>query len=443
MNSVLLELTIILALLLANGVFSMAEIAVVSARKARLRQLADTGDARAGLALRLAESPNTFLATVQVGITLVGVVAAAFSGASISAKLAEPLRGIAWLSPYADQAAFALVVVVLTYFTLVIGELVPKRIGLGNPEGVAGLLAGPMHLLSRAGAPVVGLLSRSTDAMLALFRVKPEPEVKVTEDEVRLLVKEGMRAGVFHPHEPAMVESVMAFDRMPVRDLMTPRSKIIWINAADAHEAVWQRIVVSAHSVFPVYEGRRDNVLGMVTVKAIYANLAAGVPVSVRDLATPALIVPASLSATALLEKFKSTGKFVALVTDEFGAICGLVSLHDVMEAIVGDLPSASDRLKPRAVRRDDGSWIVDGMLAAADFERTVPGFPLHAGAERDYETFAGFVVKHLGHVPAEGESFVHHGYRVEIIDLDGHRVDKVLLLAPRPRAEPAPDSAP
>jgi putative hemolysin len=373
---------------------------------------------------------------VQIGITLVGVVAAAFSGASLSGPLAAWLKGVAWLAPYADQAAFALVVLVLTYFTLVIGELVPKRVGLGDPEGVARVLAGPMHRLSRLGAPLVSLLGVSTDALLKIFRVKPEAEVKVTEDEVRLLVKEGMRAGVFHPEEPAMIESVMAFDRLPVRELMTPRAKIIWINAADAHETVWQRIVVSAHSVFPVYEGRRDNVVGLVTVKAIYANLAAGVPVNVRDLATPALVVPESLSATALLEKFKSTGKHVALASDEFGAISGLISLHDIMEAIVGDLPSPSDRLKPQAVRRPDGSWLVDGMIAAEDFEAAVADFPLHRGAERDYQTFAGFIVKHLGHVPAECESFHHHGYRVEVIDLDGHRVDKVILYPAKPKPE-------
>ncbi|MBL9189789.1 MAG: HlyC/CorC family transporter [Opitutaceae bacterium] len=429
MNSVLLEVSIIFALLLANGVFSMAEIAIVSARKAKLRALADGGDASARLALDLAESPNTFLATVQIGITLIGVVAAAFSGASLAAPLAAQLREIAWCAPYADEVAFAIVVLILTYFTLVIGELAPKRVGLANPEGVARVLAGPMHRFSRLGAPLVSLLGTSTDALLKLIRIKPEPEVKVTEDEVRLLVREGMRVGVFHPQEPAMVESVMAFDRMPIRDLMTPRSKIIWINASDAHETVWQRIVVSAHSVFPVYEGRRDNVIGLVTVKAIYANLAAGAPVNVRDLATPALVLPDSLSATALLEKFKATGKHVALASDEHGAISGLISLHDIMEAIVGDLPSPSDRLKPKAVRRDDGSWLVDGRLDAAEFESTVTDFPLHQGPARDYQTFAGFVVKHLGHVPAEGESFIHHGYRVEVIDIDGHRVDKVLLV--------------
>jgi len=429
MSSILFELSIIFALLVANGIFSMAEIAIVSSRKAKLRQLADAGDTRARLALQLAESPNTFLATVQVGITLVGVVAATFSGASLSAPLAGMIREIPWLAPHADEAAFVLVVLVLTYFTLVIGELVPKRIGLGNPEGVARVLAGPMHRLSLIGTPLVSLLGRSTDALLALFRIKPEPEIKVTEDEVRLLVREGMRVGVLHPQEPAMIEGVMSFDRLPVRDLMTPRAKIIWINVTDTHETIWHRIVVSAHSTFPVYEGTRDNVLGLVTVKSIYANLAAGTVINVRDLTTPALIVPASQPATALLEKFKQTGKHVALVTDEFGGIAGLVSLHDILETIVGEMPALGDRHKPKALRRDDGSWLVDGMLDAGDFERTVADFPLHPAHQRDYETFAGFIVKHLGHVPAEGESFRHAGYLVEVIDLDGHRVDKVALI--------------
>lgn len=435
MNSTSLEILAIFALLFANGVFAMAELAVVSARKSRLRQMAEGGDARARRALELAESPNTFLATVQIGITLVGVIAAAFSGATLSEKLAAVFRDMGWFATYEDKIAFGLVVVVLTYFTLVIGELVPKRLGLANPEGMARLVAGPMHGLSRLCAPLVHLLSRSTEALLAVFRLKPEAEATITEEDVRLLVREGMRAGALHAHEPAMIEGVMSFDRLPVRDVMTPRAKIIWINAHDTHETIWHRIVVSAHTTFPVYEGRRDNVLGLVTVKSIYANLAAGVPVNVRDLVTPALVVPESLSVSALLEKFKSTGKHVALVTDEFGAIAGLVSLHDIMEAVVGELPTPQDRLRPRAIRRDDGSWLVDGLLEIDAFGASVADFSLPAAAHRDYQTFGGFIVKHLGHVPAEGEIFRHGCYNVEIIDMDGLRVDKVLLL-------PAKDSA-
>jgi len=429
MSSIALELGVIFLLLLANGLFSMTEIAIVSARKPRLRRMAESGDQRAQAALDLAESPNRFLSTVQVGITLVGVVAAAFSGATLSAKLAEPLKQIGWLTAYADKAAFVLVVGVLTYFTLVIGELMPKRLGLANPEGIARLMAGPMTKLSVLASPMVALLGWSTDALLKLFRVKTEPEMTVSEEEIQLMVREGTRAGVFLPHEPAMVEGVLALDRVSMRELMTPRAKIIWINAADSHDAIWHKIVVSGHTVFPVYEGQRDNVIGFVTVKAIYANLAAGIPPRVRDLMTPAMVVPASLTASMLLEKFKQTGRHVALVADEFGGIIGLVSLHDIMEAIIGELPSTDERLKPTAKRRDDGSWLVDGMLDAEEFERLVPQFKLHPRPERDYQTFAGFVMKHLGHVPHEGESFQHQGYCVEVIDMDGHRVDKVLLL--------------
>jgi putative hemolysin len=432
MDSLLLELVIIFFLLLANGALSMAEIAVVSSRKSRLRQLAEQGDAGARRALALADNPNTFLATVQVGITLVGVLAAAFGGASLADRLTGPLGSLPWLAPYAEEVAFGAVVLVLTYFTLVIGELVPKRIGLANPEGMARRVAGPMRGLSVLCGPLVVLLSRSTDALLAVLGIKPAKEATVTEEDVRLIVREGLRAGVLHAQEPAMIEGVMSFDRRPVRDLMTPRAKIIWINAHDSHEVIWHRIVVSAHSTFPVYEDRRDNVIGLVTVKAIYANLAAGVPINVRDLATPALFVPETLPVNLLLEKFKSTGRHVALATNEFGAVTGLISLHDLLEAIVGDLPSPEDRLKPKALRREDGSWLVDGMLEVETFLAQVPDFPLHAPAERDYETVGGFIIKQLGHVPVEGESFRHHGFDVEIIDMDGLRVDKVLLLPVR-----------
>jgi putative hemolysin len=437
MTQILFESVLILLLLVANGVFAMTEIAVVSARKARLKKLSDEGDTRAKRALELAESPNRFLSTVQVGITLVGIFAGAFGGATIAEKLAVALKEVEFLSPYANALSFGIVVVAITYFSLVIGELVPKRLALGNPEGISMAMAGPMHRLSVIAGPVVNVLSISTEALLKIFRLKPVQEVTVSEEEVKMLVKEGLRAGVFLPTESAMVEGVLALDRVPVSDLITPRAKIIWINVHDPHETIWHKIVVSGHTTFPVYEGNRDHVVGVVSVKSIYANLAAGTAVNVKDLMTPALVVPASQSASALLEKFKQTGKHVALVTDEFGGIIGLVSLHDIMEAIIGELPSPDERAKPRAVRRDDGSWLVDGMLNAHEFERIVPSFKLHPKEERDYQTFAGFIVKHLGHVPHEGEIFPLHGYQVEIIDMDGHRVDKVLLMPLKPSELP------
>ena len=437
MTQIVLELSLIFVLLLANGMFSVAEIAIVAARKARLRQLADGGDSHARIALEVAGSPNAFLATVQIGITLISVSTASFAEATMATRLAGPMKQIAWLAPYSDKVSSAVVVIVLTYFTLVIGELVPKRLGLSNPEGIARTLAGPMRKLSAIASPLVALLSSSTEALLKLLRFKQGQQATVTDEEVKLLVKEGMRAGLFHPSEPAMVEGVMALDQIPVRDLMTPRAKIIWISVRDPHEAIWHKVVVSGHTTFPVYERDRDDLVGVVSVKAIYANLAAGTAVNMKDLTTPALVVPASQSASSLVEKFKQTGKHVALVADEFGSITGLVSLHDIMEAIIGELPSPDERAKPRAIRRDDGSWLVDGMLSVEEFERQLTDFKLHPQTERDYQTFAGFIVKHLGHVPREGETFQLHGYHVEVIDLDGQRVDKLLLMPLTPSGKP------
>jgi len=434
MNTILFEAGIILLLLLANGVFSMTEIAVISARKSRLRERAEGGDRRARAALELAENPNRFLATVQVGITLVGVLAAAFGGAKVAAELAKVLGRMRWLESMAEPLSFVVVVAAITLATLVIGELVPKRLGLANPEGIAALLAGPMNALSKLTSPLISLLGWCTDAILRVLRVRPAPAITVSEDEVRLLVREGMRAGVFHPSEPAMVDGVLGLDRLPVRELMTPRAKIIWINVNESHEAVWHKIVVSGHTTFPVYEGNRDRAVGMVTVKAIYAHLAAGLPVRMKDLMTAPLVVPASQPAATLLDTFKRTGKHLALVADEFGGIVGMVSLHDIMEAIIGEFPSQDERLQPRAQRRDDGSWLVDAAIELEVFARALPGFRLPPPAQREYRTFAGFVFQQLGHVPTEGESFRWQEYLVEVIDMDGHRVDKVLLL-PQPPA--------
>jgi putative hemolysin len=436
MTHIGIEAGIIFLLLMINGLFAMAEIALVSARKGRLKHLADAGETRATLALELAESPNRFLATVQVGITLVGIGAGAFGGATVAERLAEALRGVPVLAPYARALGFAVVVVGITYLWLVLGELAPKRLALGNPEGIAMRVARLMNALSRLAFPVVNFLGWSTDALLRLLGIKPAEEAKVSEEEVKLLVREGMRAGIFLPHESIMVEGVLALDRIAVRQLMTPRAKIIWVHLHDTHEAIWHKIVVSGHTTFPVYEGQRDHVVGVISVKDIYANLAAGIEVKVKDLMTPPLVVPESQTASTLLEKFKKSRRHVALVADEFGLVVGLVSMHDIMEAIIGEFPSPDERLKPSAKRRDDGSWLVDGMLEVEEFEREIPDFKLPLPTERDYQTFAGFIVSHLGHLPHEGESFQLHGYHVEVIDMDGHRVDKVLLMPLRSAGE-------
>ncbi|HYG24397.1 MAG TPA: hemolysin family protein [Verrucomicrobiae bacterium] len=432
MSQIALEIAIIFLLLLANGVFAMAEIAVVSARKTRLRRLAEQGHDNARIALELAESPNRFLSTVQIGITLVGIFAGAVGGATLASKLAVPIGQISFLASHADKFAFGIVVAVLTYFSLVLGELVPKRLGLSNPENIAMLVARPMNWVARVAGPVVNFLSFSTEGLLRLIGFKPEKEVTVSEEEVRVMMQEGVRAGAFNKVESHIVHSALELDKLPVREIMTPRPKVIWLNQNDDHEQVWHKIVVSGHSHFPVYEGNRDRTVGVVAVKAIYANLAAGAGVNLKDLMTPPLIVPETQTVLQLVETFKQAGKHIALVTDEFGSMAGLVTLIDVMEAIVGEFPSQGERAKPEAKRRDDGSWLIDAMIDLEAVEKALPGFKFGLDAYTEYQTLAGFVVKTFGRVPREGETFESQGYVFEVLDMDRHRVDKVLVMPKR-----------
>jgi putative hemolysin len=424
----IVEVVVILLLLGANGVFAMTEIAVVSARKARLRQLAATGDLRARAALELAEFPNRFLATVQIGITLVGVLAGAFGGATLAEEIAAGLQKVPSLAAYGEAIGVGVVVVGITFCSLILGELVPKRIGLNNPERVARLMAGPMNRLSWLASPLVRVLGAATELVLRLIRLKKPVDPPVTEEEVKLLIQEGVQAGVFGRHEPEMVEGVLALDRLTVRDIMAPRAKIIWINQADPHEAIWHKIVVSGHSYFPVYATSRDQVTGVISLKAIYAHLAAGIPVKVADLVVPATLVPAGQTVASLLDLFKRTGRHVALVTDEAGGVIGLVTLIDVMEAIVGEFPSPSERLKPEARQRADGSWLADGNLPLEHLAPLLPALHFPSAEKRDYATLGEFVVVRLGKTLKEGEAFDEQGFRIEALDLDGARVDKVLI---------------
>jgi putative hemolysin len=429
MTQMILEIGIVLLLLAANGVFAMTEMAIVAARKARLRQWALAGNGRAQAALELADSPNRFLSTVQIGITLVGILAGAFGGATIAGEIAAALSEVPVIGPYGEAVGLGIVVLAISYVSLVLGELVPKRIGLSNPEGISMAVAKPMQALSAFASPVIKFLGFSTDSLLRVLGVRPQAEAVVTEDEVKVLMQEGLRAGAFQKVESEIVESVLNLDQLPVQEIMTPRPKVIWLNRDDPHEAIWHKIVVSGHSFFPVYEGNRDNVVGVVSVKAIYANLAAGLGVKLKDLMVPPLLVPATQKVLQLVETFKKSGKHLALVADEFGSIVGLVTLNDVMEAIVGDFPSQNERAKPAVTRRPDGSLLIDAMIEIEKVEEALPGFSTDDSAARDYQTLAGFLVKQFGRLPKEGETLERQGYVFEILDMDRHRVDKVLVV--------------
>jgi putative hemolysin len=323
MSPFVLEAGVVLVLIFANGLFATAEMAFVASRKSRLKRMAEQGTAGAQVALELAENPTRFLSTVQVGITLIGILAGAYSGARLAGPVATELSRLEWLAPYAGALSLAVVVSVITILSLVLGELVPKRLALSNPEGFYLRLAGSMQRLSRLAGPVVGLIGGATDWFLSLLGVPKAAEEGVTEEEVRMLIRQGQHAGVFEQTEVELVEGAMRLDQERVADLMTPQSRIVWLNMADADEVNWRKIVASNHTYFPVCEGQRDNVRGMVSVKAMWANLAAGLPARLKDLLTLPLIVPETLSAVRLLETFKHSGKHLALVSDEFGNIQG------------------------------------------------------------------------------------------------------------------------
>ena len=428
LTSIAFEVGIIFFLMLANGLFAMTEMAVVSSRKTRLKALAERGDKKARLALALAEAPDRFLPTVQIGITLVGLLTGAFGGITIAEQIAARLKNYAPIADYAEAIGVAIVVTCLTFLSLVIGELVPKRLALANPEGIARLLAPPMDFLSRLARPVVRLLSASTDFLLWLLRAKARPPAPVSEEEVKMLVQEGSDAGVFHHAEPRMVDSVLSLDQLPAHQIMTPCEKITFLNLDDPHEAVWHKVVVSGHSNFPLYSGERDNIVGVVSVKSIYANLAAGIPVRLADLATKPLVLDSGRPVTQVLEKFKRTGQHVALLRSTNGNIVGLLTLVDVLEAIVGEIPSLEDRLKPRARPRPDGSWLVDALYDIDRLETLLGHAEFDAKDLQGCVTLGDLVAMRLGRVPREGDTFDSSHWRFEIIDMDRQRIDKVLI---------------
>jgi len=432
MNSMGIELLVIGLLLLANGLFAMAEIAVISSRKARLKKLADDGSVRARAALALAESPTRFLSVVQVGMTLCSIVAGVVGGAALSDRFAAWLERVEpAFAAYSHAAAFVLVAGGITFVTLLVGELVPKRIALSSPERIAMLLAGPMQALAWLARPAVWMLTAVTDAVVKALGLAQRKEAPITDEELSILIEQGLHAGTFNKAEKEMVEGVLGLDQLPVTALMTPRPKIIFLNLDDPEETNWRKIVASGHSHFPVYQGGRDQVVGMVAVKALWAHSAIGVPTNLKNLLVPPLIVPETMHAMQLLEQCKKTGKHVALVADEFGSIQGLVTLIDVFETIVGDIPAQDRRVQPEVRQREDGSWLLDATVSTGALKALLALQALPGENEADFQTLAGFVVTQFGRIPAAGDRFDFAGWRFEVVDMDRHRVDKVLVSRP------------
>ena len=436
MSDPFIELSVLLLLVIANGLFAMAEMALVSARKPRLQQLANDGDERARLAVALIEAPTRFLSTVQFGVTLSGIAAGAYGGAAVSFHFNLWLLAyVPALAEYAKFISFGLVVLGIAFFTIVLGELVPKRLAMANPEKYALALARPMAAVARLASPFVWLLSVCTEAGARLLGARVSKRAPITNEEVASLIEQGLHTGDFRKAEKDMVEGVLSLDQLAVTALMTPRPKMVWLNLDDPDETNWRKILASGHSQFPVYQKHRDNVLGMVHIKALWAHAAFGLPMSLKNLLTPAITVPEGAFATAVLEQFKKSGKHVALVVDEFGSIQGLVTLIDVLEAIVGDLPDPMRRAQPEAKRREDGSWLIDATLSADEIKELLKLRDLPGEAEADFQTLGGFMVTQLGRIPAAGDYFDWAGWRFEVMDMDRNRVDKVLVARTPPPA--------
>jgi putative hemolysin len=419
----MLEIFIILGLILLNGVFSMAEIALVSSRKARLESQAIKGDKRARHALELAERPDTFLSTVQIGITLIGILTGIFSGETLKTELVEHLNQFEWLHPYVNGTATAIIVVVITYFTLVLGELVPKRIGLSNPETIAKLFARPMSILSKITYPFVWLLSKSTHLTVKLFNIQPKDN-QVTEEEIKAIISEGTEQGTIEEAEQEIIERVFHLGDRNITSLMTHRNDIVWFDLLKDEEKIKEKVIGEPHSVYPVCDVNIDNIKGVVAIKDLYVHENTTL---LKEIMQPALFVPENNSAYQVLERFKETKVHCCFVVDEYGSLLGMITLNDILEAIVGEIPQV-DVSDYEIIERPDGSYFVDGQIPFYDFLSAFEKTEWMHEGEHDFDTLAGFILHQLERIPRTGDTLEWRGFTFEIADMDSHRIDKILV---------------
>ncbi len=425
-----LEIAVVVVLILLNGLLAMAELAVVSARRSRLQGLAKRGHRGAEGVLKLREDPTGFLSTVQAGITLIGVLAGAFSGSTLAEHLGEWLETLPGLARSGHSIALGVVVLGITYFSLVLGELVPKRVALHAPERIAARLAGFMRGLAIAAAPAVWVLRGSTEAALRVLGLGRGRDPTVTEDDVRMLLAEGARLGVFVPKEREMIEGVLRLADRTVRVIMTPRPEVAWLEEHATPADIAATLAERRLSRFPVCRESIDHPLGIVHMKDLVRVALAGEPLSLASVTVAPLVVLEGTPVMRLLDSFRRERVHMAIVVDEYGATEGVVTLADILEALAGDLPELGEALEVGLVRREDGSWLVDGSVAVDEFEDLVGSTGLRGS--RSYDTVAGYVLFRLGRLPEVGESFTDRHGRFEILDMDGRRIDK-LVFTPLP----------
>lgn len=417
------DILIIFLLILINGIFSMAEIALVSSRKPRLEAQANKGDAKAKAALALATNPNTFLSTVQVGITLIGILTGIFSGENLKSPLIAFFNRFTWAQGYSNAIATAIIVLVITYFSLVIGELVPKRIGLAKPEAIAKSFAKPMSWLSRLTFPFIWLLTTSTNLIVKLFNLKSKDN-QVTEEEIKAMISEGSEHGAIEEEEKDIIERVFHLGDRNITSLMTHRTEIVWFDMEDTVDTITEQKDQINHSTYPVCNKTVDDIKGIIYIKDL---LKASGDTILKDLVKPALFVPENNSAYQVLEKIKQTKIHTCFIVNEYGTLEGMLTLNDILEAIVGDVPQSGQE-EYEIVERADGSYLVDAQITFYDFLSRFEKTQWMNEGDNEFDTIAGFVLHELKRIPKTGDHFAWKGFEFEIIDMDGQRIDKLLV---------------
>jgi putative hemolysin len=424
-------LAIVLLLIVLNGLLAMSELAIVSARTSRLQQRADAGSKGARTAIELAEDPNKFLSSVQIGITLIGIINGAFGGATLSRPFADLLAKIPVLEPYASTVSSATVILTITYLSLIIGELVPKQLALQRAETAAALVAPPMKTIATISAPVVWFLSISSDFVLKVLRAEHSDEPGVTEEEVKLLLMQATDAGVFERAEQEMIAGVFHLGDRNVGELMTPRHAMSFLDISEPESVNIERMASSHFEMYPVCDGTTDNVVGVVSARDLWHNQILGKSTALRDVMQPALFVPEISPVLSILQQMRESDTSMAVVIDEYGGVEGLLTLTDVLEDLVDDVGAVNGEDVEGATRREDGTWLVDGLFPAHDVRELFNISHLEGEELGHFETIGGFIMNQLGHIPVAGEQVTAEGHRIEVVDMDGHRIDKVLIIPP------------
>lgn len=425
---VFMDMLIILLLIVLNGLFAMAEIAIVSSRKIKLQHMANNGDTNAKKALDLAKNPNRFLSTVQIGITFVGIFAGAFGAKTLAQPLAGFIGQMPFIAAFNEAIAIVLVVTLITYLSLVIGELVPKRIALTNPEKIAAMISYPIQAISTVSKPFVDVLSVSTDWILRVLGVKTVVEMPVTEEEVKMLIREGARVGIFNLAERDIVERTFRLADQRVVTLMTPRNDMFWIDVDGSIDQLRKKLAKSSFSYLPVSHKKLDTVVGVVRTKELLRRYLETGSFDVRSLMHKPIFLPESMNALKVLELFKKTGIHVAIVVDEYGHISGIISITDILESIVGDIPTLDEVEDLAITKRNDGSFLVDGLTPIDEFKEYFKVLKIPEERSGQFQTIGGFVMHRLGRVPVAGDACETDSLHVEVVDMDGNRVDKLMV---------------